>query len=60
MGVSKPQGVVENAMNNQAALSTPEEDVNELMQQVAGACPEQTLGLIRQSLRSRCLQPLCS
>jgi charged multivesicular body protein 1 len=28
-------GVVENAMNNQAALSTPEEDVNELMQQVA-------------------------
>jgi charged multivesicular body protein 1 len=28
-------GVVEQAMHNQAALSTPEEDVNDLMQQVA-------------------------
>lgn len=33
------QGVVEQAMHNQAALSTPEEDVNDLMQQVAGAAP---------------------
>jgi hypothetical protein len=33
------QGVVEQAMHNQAALSTPEEDVNDLMQQVAGANP---------------------